>query len=75
MGCVTQGAECKKQHERKQATKREASNKICKLWETKVLEYANSKKIGSVIFVGEKEVTSGKFKIKDMKSGGERLLK
>ena len=40
---------------------------------SKALEYANSKKIGKVIFVGKEEVTSGKFKVKDMKSGGERV--
>ncbi len=42
---------------------------------SKALEYANSKKIKRVIFVGEKEVTSGKFKVKDMKSGGESVLR
>ena len=52
--------------------------KICMIYygkPSKALEYANAKKIGSVIFVGEREVASGKFKVKDMKSGGERLLK
>ncbi|MCK4647590.1 histidine--tRNA ligase [Candidatus Pacearchaeota archaeon] len=39
---------------------------------SKALEYANSKKISKVIFVGGKEVASGKFKIKCMESGGER---
>ena len=42
---------------------------------SKAMEYANSKGIGEVIFVGKKEIASGKFKIKDMKSGGERLLR
>ncbi len=42
---------------------------------SKAMEYANSKGIGEVIFVGKKEVASGKFKIKDMKSGGERVLR
>ena len=41
---------------------------------SKALEYANSKKINEVIFVGKKEVESGKFKVKDMVSGGERNL-
>jgi len=38
---------------------------------SKALEYANSYKIGKVIFVGDKEVKSKKFKVKDMKSGKE----
>ena len=42
---------------------------------SKALEYANSKKIKEVIFVGKKEVTSGKFKVKDMKSGRTREIK
>ena len=42
---------------------------------SKALEYANSKKVGKVIFVGEKEVKSKKFKLKDMKSGKESVLK
>ena len=36
---------------------------------TKGLEYANSKQIAQVIFVGEKEVSKKKFKLKDMKTG------
>ncbi len=39
---------------------------------SKALEYANSKKIKEVIFVGKKEIETGKFKVKDMVSGGER---
>ena len=42
---------------------------------TKALEYANSYKISKVIFVGEKEVQSGKFKVKEMDSGRESELK
>ncbi|MCL5730319.1 MAG: ATP phosphoribosyltransferase regulatory subunit [Candidatus Pacearchaeota archaeon] len=42
---------------------------------TKALEYANSYRINNVIFVGEKEVRSGKFKVKDMRSGKESALK
>ncbi len=38
---------------------------------SRALEYANSYKFEKVIFVGEKEVKSKKFKIKDMKSGKE----
>ena len=41
---------------------------------TKNLEYANSYQIPYVIFVGEEEVKKGKYKLKDMKSGEERLL-
>lgn len=42
---------------------------------SKALEYANSCEINNVIFVGEKEVKEKKFKVKDMKSGKENLLK
>lgn len=42
---------------------------------SKALEYANSYSISKVIFVGEKELDSGKFKVKDMKSGKESELK
>ncbi len=42
---------------------------------SKALEYANAKKISEVIFVGKEEVASGKFKVKDMKSGGTRELR
>ncbi len=42
---------------------------------SKALEYANSYKYSKVIFVGEKEVKSGKFKVKDMKTGKEKRLK
>lgn len=42
---------------------------------SKALDYANSKKIEKVIFVGEKEVKEKKFKIKDMKTGKEKYLK
>lgn len=38
----------------------------------KALDYANSKGIGTVIFVGGVEVKSGKYKIKDMVSGKEK---
>ena len=42
---------------------------------SKALEYANSHFIQKTIFVGEKEVKAKKFKVKDMKSGKESLLK
>jgi len=42
---------------------------------SKALDYANSYNFNKVIFVGEKEVKSKQFKIKDMKSGKESLLK
>ncbi len=42
---------------------------------SKALGFANSKEIDKVIFVGEKEIKKGKFKIKNMKSGKERVLK
>ena len=41
---------------------------------TKALEYANSYRINKVIFIGEKEVKSGKAKIRDMKTGKETEL-
>jgi histidyl-tRNA synthetase len=42
---------------------------------SKALEYANSYKINKVIFVGEKEVKSRKFKVKDMETGREKGLR
>ena len=42
---------------------------------SRALEYANSYKIGKVIFIGEKEVKEKKIKIKDMKTGKESVLK
>lgn len=42
---------------------------------SKALEYANAYEIEKVIFVGEKEVQEKKFKVKDMKTGKETLLK
>jgi histidyl-tRNA synthetase len=38
---------------------------------TKALDFANSKKINEVIFVGKDEIKKGKYKIRDMKSGKE----
>lgn len=42
---------------------------------SKALEFANAYKINKVIFVGEKEVKEKKFKVKDMDSGNETILK
>jgi len=42
---------------------------------SKSLEYANSYKIPYVIFVGEKEVKSNKFKLRDMSTGKEQMSK
>lgn len=41
---------------------------------SRALEYANSKEIENVIFVGDEEIKSGKFKIKNLKTGKESLL-
>ena len=42
---------------------------------SKALDYANSYNYNKVIFVGEKEIKNKKFKVKDMKTGKESLLK
>ena len=42
---------------------------------SKALEYANSYGFQKAIFVGEKEIKAKKFKIKDMKTGKESVLK
>ncbi len=62
----------------KLAQKLREQGKVCSIYygkPSKAMEFANSKGIDKVIFVGKKEVVSGKFKVKDMKSGGERLLR
>jgi len=41
---------------------------------SKALEFANSKGIEKVIFVGKEEIKKGKFKEKDMKSGKEKFI-
>ena len=41
---------------------------------SKALEYANSYGFEKVIVIGEKEIKSKKFKIKDMKTGKEKIL-
>ena len=40
----------------------------------KAMDYANSKKIEKVIFVGEKEISEKKFKVKDMETGNEKRM-
>jgi len=60
------------------AQKLRKKNKIVSLLygkPSKALEFANSYDYNKVIFVGQKEVKSGKFKVKDMKTGRERVLK
>ncbi|MBI2042872.1 histidine--tRNA ligase family protein [Candidatus Pacearchaeota archaeon] len=42
---------------------------------SKALEYANSNLIQNAVFVGEKEIKSGKFKVKNLKTGKESLLR
>lgn len=42
---------------------------------SKALDYANSYSFQKVIFVGEKEIKSKSFKVKDMKTGKESFLK
>lgn len=41
---------------------------------SKALEYANSKKINKVIFIGKEEIKKRKFKVRDMKSGKEKFV-
>lgn len=41
---------------------------------SKALDYANSKNIERVIFVGEEEVKQGKVKMKNMKTGKEEII-
>ncbi len=62
----------------KLAEKLRKKNKIVSLFygkPSKALEYANSYNYNKVIFVGEKEIKAKKFKVKDMNSGKESLLK
>ena len=56
---------------------REQGNKVEIFYNkvSKALDYANSKGIDKVIFIGRDEVKKGKFKVKDMKSGRESLKK
>jgi len=41
---------------------------------SKALEYANNYQIPNVIFIGEKEIKKGKYKLRDMKTGKEKLV-
>lgn len=41
---------------------------------SKALDYANNYKIPYVIFIGEKEVKKNKYKLRDMKTGKEKLV-
>jgi histidyl-tRNA synthetase len=41
---------------------------------SKALDYANSRNISRAVIIGENEVKSGKYKIKDMKTGNEELF-
>ncbi|GAF75020.1 unnamed protein product, partial [marine sediment metagenome] len=41
---------------------------------SKNLDYANSLKIPFVIFLGKKELKAKKFKLRDMKTGKEKLM-
>jgi histidyl-tRNA synthetase len=62
----------------KLAQKLRRQNKIVSIYygkPSKALEYANSYNINEVIFAGEKEIKSRKFKVKDMRSGKESVLK
>ena len=48
------------------------------LWTGKIgkgMDYANSKKVTEVIFVGADEIKTGKFKVRNMESGKETFLK
>jgi len=55
-----------------------AKDKIASIYygrPSKALEYANSYGFSKVIFVGEKEIKAKKFKVKDMKTGKEGVLR
>jgi len=57
------------------AGKLRKQNKVISIYygkPSKALGYANSCGFSKVIFVGEKEVRAGKFKVKDMKTGKEK---
>jgi len=54
-----------------------SSNIACEIMygkPTKALEYANSKKISYVVFLGNEEVKQKKLKLKNMKTGKEQLM-
>jgi len=41
---------------------------------SKAMEYANSRDVGKVVFVGDEEIKKKKFKVKDMNSGKEKFV-
>lgn len=60
------------------AGKLRKSNKIASVYygkPSKALEFANSYNYKKVIFAGEKEIKERKFKVKNMKTGKESLMK
>lgn len=62
----------------KLAQKLREKGKSCTIYygkPSKALEYANSYSIQNAIFVGEKEIKAKKFKVKDLKTGKESVLK
>lgn len=62
----------------KVATKLRESGENVYLWTGKIgkgMDYANSKNVSEVIFVGSEEVKKGKFKVRDMNSGKEKFVK
>lgn len=61
----------------KLVSKIRASGTTCEIMygkPTKALEYANSKNLNYVVFLGGEEVKQKKVKLKDMKSGKEQLI-
>lgn len=58
-------------------TLREAGRSVVLLTDkspSKALDYANAKNIKEVVFVGEEEVKSRKYTLKNMKTGKEKKL-
>ena len=59
------------------AEKLRKKDKACIVWTDKVskgLEYANSRNFPYVVFVGKEEIKKRKFKLRDMKTGKEKLV-
>ncbi len=54
------------------------NNTACELWKdrgvSKALDYSNSYNLPYVIFLGEKEAKKGKIKLRDMKTGKEKII-
>lgn len=60
------------------AQKLRKQNKIVSIFygkPSKALDYANSYNFKKIIFIGKKEIDSGKIKIKDMETGKEEIFK